>query len=658
MPLSNGGLGRLLVDEFLSNHARKGDLSDSYILNEMTPKREAALILGVRRWRCFSVKSKSFEIEETGVGKQARVIISERRWGRMSWIYFGKEGAKMLLKSVVSFRVDADKNKKGVGWSENGRRYSLEMRKNEYGRFLLCSVTDLDGKRHRLFFPEGNGLLNGWIMLENALQATGQKEVRGNNEKAIKIYSNGNSDKQKGRVVSEITMKSMSPGRSKQETIWVNISEYNPKGVLGLLKYGVVGRWKTLPTAAQTLTEVVVWAKRAWRLKGRIAIHPLNQNLVFMGFELSEEAIWVMENGSRICRGGMMQLEWWSTSSGCKGIRDQEKEAWIRVVGLPLHLWTRKILEKVGDSCGGFVAMDEGTTSKTDLLWARILVKINSKSKLDSINLIAGDRSYAVQIWWEIQPTVAEVISNSSRTFGDPADTGEEDDREARAKERVSFARAADGHSSRGGMREVGNLSDLGNCEAINKMEIGQTRGASTIVGDKKMLEFQNGMGIRRNRWMQINPRVQNPLKERIGLQLKGAKAQGSGQIQGASIGPNTAKIGEKSVRPMGSISHNNSRAASKGRTEEKTGMARSSCEEAQERERSAVKDRDCQETNLSKDHGRRKSNDTKQVMSRKESHPSMDKAGSKEEDEGRYHGAPGKKSIKVSPWKKPYLSV
>ena len=196
------------------------------------------------------------------------------------------------------------------------------MRKNEHGRFLLCSVTDLDGKRHRLFFPEGNGLLNGWIMLENALQATGQKEVRGNNEKAIKIYFNGNSDKQKGGVVSEITMKSMSPGRSKQETIWVNISEYNPKGVLGLLKYGVVGRWKTLPTAAQMLTEVVDWAKRAWRLKGRIAIHPLNQNIFFMGFELSDEAIWVMENGSRICRGGVMQLEWWSTSSGCKGIRD------------------------------------------------------------------------------------------------------------------------------------------------------------------------------------------------------------------------------------------------------------------------------------------------------------------------------------------------
>ena len=294
----------------------------------------------------------------------------------------------------------------------------------------------------------------------------------------------------------------------------------------------------------------------------------------------------VMENGSRICRGGVMQLEWWSPYSGCKGIRDQEKEAWIRVVGLPLHLWAGEILKKVGDSCGGFVAMDEGTASKTDLLWARILVKINTKAKLGSINLIAGDRSYAVQIWWEIRPTVAEMISKSSRTIGDPADAEEEDDREARAKGCVSPERAANCHSFRDGMREVGNLSVLGNSGAISRMEIGQTRGVSIRVGDKKMFEFQTVWEL-------------------------GGK---SGRIltQGASEGPSTGSLGEKSVRPMGSISHITLQATSKGRIVEKTGMANPSCEETQECERSAVEDRDYQETNSSKDHGRRKSNDIK----------------------------------------------
>ena len=78
-------------------------------------------------------------------------------------------------------------------------------------------------------------------------------------------------------------------------------------------------------------------------------------------------------------------------------------------------------------------------------------------------------------------------------------------------------------------MRELGNLSGLGNCGAISRMEIGQTRGASIKVGDKKMFEIQNGMGIRGRKWKQINPHVQDPLKERSGPQLKGAASQGSG---------------------------------------------------------------------------------------------------------------------------------
>ena len=86
------------------------------------------------------------------------------------------------------------------------------------------------------------------------------------------------------------------------------------------------------------------------------------------------------------------------------------RPTWIRVVGLPLHLWTGEILKKVGDSCGGFVALDEETSLKTDLHWARILVKMNSTKKPSSVNLLAGARSYKLQIWWEIQPTVAEVF--------------------------------------------------------------------------------------------------------------------------------------------------------------------------------------------------------------------------------------------------------
>ena len=69
----------------------------------------------------------------------------------------------------------------------------------------------------------------------------------------------------------------------------------------------------------------------------------------------------------------------------------------------------RRNLKNVGDSCGGFVAMDKGTTLRTDLLWARILVKMNGMGKPSSVTLLEGARSCELQIWWEIQPRVAEV---------------------------------------------------------------------------------------------------------------------------------------------------------------------------------------------------------------------------------------------------------
>ena len=125
------------------------------------------MVLFGRRW--FSFDSKSFKFMVEGEGRKSQVFIIERRRGRISWICFGEERARILLKEVESFRRQAYKNSKGLEWRENGRRYSLELKKNDAGCFLLFSVADADGKRHRLFFPEGNGLINGWTLLVEAL---------------------------------------------------------------------------------------------------------------------------------------------------------------------------------------------------------------------------------------------------------------------------------------------------------------------------------------------------------------------------------------------------------------------------------------------------------------------------------------------------------
>ena len=107
------------------------------------------------------------------------------------------------------------------------------------------------------------------------------------------------------------------------------------------------------------------------------------------------------------------------------------------MVGLPLHLWSEDILKELGDRCGGFVVMDKATTHRKDLRWARILVKNSCSRKPSSVNMLAGARSYELQIWWEIQPKVVEVYPKVYRPKGFLTRPSEEDEGTSRANERV-----------------------------------------------------------------------------------------------------------------------------------------------------------------------------------------------------------------------------
>ena len=52
---------------------------------------------------------------------------------------------------------------------------------------------------------------------------------------------------------------------------------------------------------------------------------------------------------------------------GCLCKDSFANETWVRVVRLPLHLWSHEVLKRIGDECGGFVAVDEDTDYLTKL---------------------------------------------------------------------------------------------------------------------------------------------------------------------------------------------------------------------------------------------------------------------------------------------------
>ena len=73
----------------------------------------------------------------------------------------------------------------------------------------------------------------------------------------------------------------------------------------------------------------------------------------------------------------------------------------------------------IGDGCGGYLATDEETICRTEVLsWARILVKAEGRERPSTVNILSGSRSYELQICWELQPWVAGVFPSKGADIG------------------------------------------------------------------------------------------------------------------------------------------------------------------------------------------------------------------------------------------------
>ena len=103
-----------------------------------------------------------------------------------------------------------------------------------------------------------------------------------------------------------------------------------------------------------------------------------------------------------------------------------EKEAWVRLVGLPVHLWSRYILKRIGDGYGGFLAMDEDTAFLSELRWARIRVKCHGSIFPKVTVVTVGDHNFEIQLWWKIQPRFVDARwDRSPEKAGSPMEEDE-----------------------------------------------------------------------------------------------------------------------------------------------------------------------------------------------------------------------------------------
>ncbi|RVW60547.1 hypothetical protein CK203_061455 [Vitis vinifera] len=97
---------------------------------------------------------------------------------------------------------------------------------------------------------------------------------------------------------------------------------------------------------------------KLWGLKGNLGLAKLEDERHYWNLRC-KEAEKALDDGEIEVGGFVMRLEKWSQRTGCLSEEEKEGEAWVRIVGLPISLWNRDILSKIGEGCGGFVDIDE-----------------------------------------------------------------------------------------------------------------------------------------------------------------------------------------------------------------------------------------------------------------------------------------------------------
>ncbi|WJZ80732.1 hypothetical protein VitviT2T_000628 [Vitis vinifera] len=216
----------------------------------------------------------------------------------------------------------------------------------------------------------------------------------------------------------------ISPRRVGQ-SVWLEVGDREVRERIDQLRQCLVGWWGLNSAPVPELEYVRRWASQQWALKGILRVAMLGRGLLLFEFESSWEAERVLARGARNIKENVIVLNRWNPEVGCLCKDSSAKEVWVRVVGLPLHLWSPEIFKRIGDGCGGFVAIDDFLVS--EMQWARILVKCVGREFPSSVQIVVGSGCYSLQLWWELPPGFSQVVPAGSLS-GEGGVRGGEDD--------------------------------------------------------------------------------------------------------------------------------------------------------------------------------------------------------------------------------------
>ncbi|XP_009770774.1 uncharacterized protein [Nicotiana sylvestris] len=194
------------------------------------------------------------------------------------------------------------------------------------------------------------------------------------------------------------------------QRVTVQRPEIFDKDLLSRCLVGSFSDAKKLPT----LSDIRRWATNKWSNIPSIQMYEMHGSKFLFEFPSRKMADHIKMREWR-WRNKLLMLEWWSPTVGCYPADAKLDWVWVRLLGIPLHLWSQKIFKLIGDRCGGWIETEEETSIRNHLKWARIKVKGPFDRIPRVIEMEKNGIIFSVPTWCESQATWCSVDSTSEK---------------------------------------------------------------------------------------------------------------------------------------------------------------------------------------------------------------------------------------------------
>lgn len=333
--------------------------------------------------RFFNIEAKKFRIKVDEWSYGGSLLITEMVRNRFFHISLQLRCVAWLIKEmqVLSFSKE-----QAVFRMYRGDSYQVWLERSYNSRGTHMRLTKcVHGVVKSVIVPQGPHN-EGWILLKENLEAilTGKEKrsfvtgARGGSRVSCSASNKTYKEAVETRPVAEaLEKKSVLPDDTSNWS-WVVVCE----------RQVVHQSWNDIRAALRVV------------LKKDVTLFPYQVNRAFFTCDSKLEALKVSRIG-RVAVEKQTDVWLFSWEQGSKNNTHKivSYGGWIGISGLPMHWWSKKFFERIGEECGGLIEVGHRTENFKYLFEAKIKLRSNSTGFLPEILRISeGTETFHVKI--------------------------------------------------------------------------------------------------------------------------------------------------------------------------------------------------------------------------------------------------------------------